>query len=329
MQTGTPTKKMDKSNCTIIIRSSGERTVPALKVLMRQQVSENQIFGVQEVPLTMALKKCYEVAIKDNRDYLLILDGDVLPVPSMLQTMLQIFDELDERVFGLQCNVLDKMTQTYRPAGVHMHRTKLLKKAITLIPENRNTVRPESITIRNMEQAGHPTLFIDNALALHDYEQYYRDLARKGFFTAHKFSHMIPYLKKLWSKLSEKDHDFAVLLEGLKRGEAYDGLVVSNIEDFKKIGVAAFLSEKGIQEKQAIDVSQIDFNYIQQVFDEFSIPSEFWNFKLFSDPNTKGVSFKRRLNQLRGNLGLLKLTPWIFGNFMEKMGRGIKKRMEP
>jgi hypothetical protein len=300
-----------------------------MKELLQQQVSEDQIFEVQEVPLTMALKACYEVGIKDDREYLLILDGDVLPVRAMLDKMLKIFSELDERVFGLQCNVLDKMTQTYRPAGVHMHRTSMLKKAMELIPENLNTVRPESITIDNMEQAGYPTLFIDDALALHDFEQYYRDLFRKGFFMAHKFSQLMPYFKKLWTKMSKTDLDFTVLLEGLKRGEAYDGLVVSNVEDFKKFGVAAILSENGIEEKTAINGSKIDFEYVHQVCDEFSIPPEFWNFKLFSDAEVKEVSYKRRLNQLRGNLGLVKLTPWILGNFMEKVGKGIKKRLEP
>ncbi len=317
----------ERENITIIIRSVGERTVPVIKHLLKQQIAAEQLFEVNEAPLSKALEVSYDIALKEGRRYVLIIDGDVLPFRSMLDRLITIFNRLDKRVFGLQCNIADKLIHNYRPAGIHMHRTALLERAMEQIPGTKETVRPESMTINEMAGRGYPTLFIEDVLALHDFEQYYKDLFRKSFFLAHKHTKDLPYVKELWKRLAADDADYRISLEGLKRGEQYNKRVVANVKQFEKYGITDILSAKGLTEKNELRGDEIDFDWIDDVYHRFNIPIEYYHFALFP-PNHQKVPLKRRFVQLKAKVGLWRMGPWLVGNYIEKVGRLIKQQQE-
>jgi hypothetical protein len=317
----------EREDITIIIRSVGERTVPVIKHLLKQQVSEDQLFEVNEAPLSRALEVSYEFALKEGRRYVLIIDGDILPFRNMLDRLTAIFNKLDERVFGLQCSVADKMIHNFRPAGVHMHRTVLLESAMKQIPEANETVRPESMTINEMADRGYPTLFIDDVLALHDFEQYYKDLFRKSFFLAHKHTKDLPYVKKLWKRLAVDDNDYRIALEGLERGEQYNKRVVADIKQFGKYNISDILSAGGLTEKSELRGDEIGFDWIEKGYHNFNIPIEYYHFALFPS-NHRKTPLKRRFLQLKAKVGLWRMGPWLIGNYIEKAGRLIKQKQE-
>ena len=323
--------KLNRSDITVVLRSSGERTVPVTWNLLGSQVSEDQLIEINEVPNSRALRVAYQIALEKNREWILLIDGDILPFRSMIDRMLQIAENIDKRVFCIQCNNLDKMMRYPRPSGIHMYRTSLIEKALNYIPKENRTMRPESTTMSRMEQNGYPTLFVNEVLALHDFEQYYKDFYRKGYFCAHKFTDEIPYLKRIWKQLESENKDYKVLLEGLERGQSYNGLVVSNVDNFEELNIPQLLIEMGISEKKALDASQIDFEYIDEIFNKFTIPVEYYNSIIFSKLNSKKDTIppvKRRFLQLKGKLGIWKLGPWIIANYFEKLGRFIKLRLE-
>jgi hypothetical protein len=318
---------LGRKDLTVIIRSSGERTVPVLRNLLGKQLAEEQLFEVNEVPNSRALKKAFKIASRQNRPWLLLIDGDILPFRQIIDRTLQIADGLDERVYCIQCNNVDKMMRLYRPSGIHMYRTALIDKALKLIPEENTMMRPESTTMGSMEEQGYPTLFAEEVLALHDFEQYYKDLYRKGYFCTHKFTDKIPYLKKIWGRLAEENNDYKVLLEGLKKGESYEGLVVSNVEQFNKMNIPRILSENGIAEKDKLNEDDIDFEWIEQIYQKFNIPREHYNAVISSKSDPEKITkppLKRRFLQLKGKIGVMKLGPWIIGNFFEKFGTLLK-----
>lgn len=322
---------LTRDDITIVIRSSGERTVPLIWNLLIKQVSKNQIHEINEVPNGRALRVAFHVAIEKNRKWLLLIDGDILPKSNLIDRMLQIAEQINKRVYCIQCNNLDKMMRYPRPSGIHMYRTSLLEKALNMIPAENQTMRPESTTMLCMKKNGYPTLFADDVLALHDFKQYYKDLYRKGYFCAHKFSNEIPYLKKLWKKLAQENKDYLVLLEGLSRGELYDGLVVSNVDYFDKLNFPKILSEMGISEKNDLKGIEIGFDDIDKIFGEFTIPIEYYNSIISTKENSEGPStppLKRRFLQLKGKLGVWKLGPWIIANLLEKIGKKTKARLD-
>lgn len=318
---------LNRKDLTIIIRSSGERTVPVIWNLLKQQVSEEQIFEVNEVPNSRALKKSFEIANKENREWLLLIDGDILPFRKLIDRFLQITAALDNRVFCIQCSNIDKMMRIYRPSGVHLYRTSLIERALELIPGENKTLRPESTMMSRMEDNGYPTLFMEEVLALHDFEQYYKDLYRKGYFCAHKFTKKIPYLKELWTQLSNENRDYEILLEGMKKGENHNDLVVSNVEFFEKLNIPKLIAEKGISEKPELEGDEIDFDWIDNIYRRFEIPVSYYNSKIYSNLDNSRKSqppIKRRFLQLKGKIGVWKIVPWIIGSLLEKIGRTMK-----
>jgi hypothetical protein len=203
---------------TVVIRSSGERTLDLCYSLVRKQVKEQNIIIIEEKPFSKAVLKNFEIGIERGTEYTLSIDADILIFNDAIAFLLNNFEKLDKTYFVYQGLVFDKFFNSYRAGGPHLYRTSLLKKAIEFIPKEGTSLRPESSTYIEMKKIGYHTYQDIWAVGIHDDEQYYEDIYRKFFLHAHKHKSRISKWIGSWDKNWVDDLDYQMALKGLSDG---------------------------------------------------------------------------------------------------------------
>jgi hypothetical protein len=94
---------------------------------------------------------------------------------------------MPKEVFHFQGSIHDKLWHAHkRPAGHRMFRGKCLSELISLVQEH---TRVEASLLGRYKGIGKKSASVDEMFGLHDYEQWYSDLYRKGQMHSvkHKF----------------------------------------------------------------------------------------------------------------------------------------------
>lgn len=235
----------------VLIRSVGERTEQACLGILRQVFLEENIVIVRRTPFSESIRESFDLAMRRGLPWSLCIDADVLVDVEQLHNLLQKALEADERIFEVQGLVLDKFFPIWRPAGNHLYRTSLMGKALTCIPEEGLSLRPESDMLISMSEEGYPCMQCDIKLGIHDFEQYYEDIYRKSFLQAHKHSLFVPILESYWSERVKVDEDFVVALMGLRAGKSYQNKMYVD-KQFLLKKIRAVFQKAGIMEKVPI-----------------------------------------------------------------------------
>ncbi len=208
-------------NVSLVVRSVGERTTATAVHLLSQCLPGKNIDIISAVPFSAALRQSFESGIKSNKEWTFIIDADVLLTPTFLAEQLARAAQAPANVFCLQGLVFDKFFHVFRPAGNRLFRTELLRTALSAIPGEGTTLRPESTTVKSMAQKGFQFMQTPYIVGLHDFEQHYLDIAKKCFLQAHKHTSYLPEVMQLWQKWQQGDSDFTAALIGAQIGLAY------------------------------------------------------------------------------------------------------------
>ena len=208
---------------TVVIRSVGERTEGLCYDRLRCQIPEHNIHLIHETPFSQALRKTFQIGLQDNRPWLFVVDADVLVMPRIVDKMIAYAETLDEKVFCVIGMIIDKFLQSPREGGVHLYRTKWLRQAVSIVPDPYQAIRPENFVIRTMNRNNFRLVRTDVLTGLHDFEQFYRDIYRKGFIHAIKNNEMVLEVLDLWRKKAAADPDYQVALAGYEAGRQYGG----------------------------------------------------------------------------------------------------------
>lgn len=252
---------------TVIIRSSGERTLSYCKKLLSLQIPEQQIIILEEKPFSAALRKGFEMGIEKGTQWLLCIDADVLVRENVVKSMLDIAGNLSEKIFLIQGTVLDKFFPIKRPAGNHLYRSEFIEQAVKLIPEEGKSLRPESDMRNAMTASGHQWQQIDFVVGLHDFRQYYCDIYKKCFLQAHKHTRHISLVESYWESQKLKDTDFLVALSGLNDGKSYNDKVYVD-RDFLDSETKNELKLMEIEEKKPIPEVEFKVSSIDSILSE-------------------------------------------------------------
>ena len=318
----TPTQFSPKE-VTGIVRSVGERTEQACRYLLSQQIPEENIVTINEVPFSVAVAKTFKVGLERNLPWTLCLDADVLIKQGAVNELLSAAEQLEETSLGLQGLILCKFFGGLRGAGNRLYRTSLLPQALDCIPQQ-ETIRPETDTILGMEAKGFSWQLVEVTVGLHDYEQYYKDIYRKCFTQAHKHHYLMKKLfEPLWSRQASVDSDYQVALWGLRAGQIFDGEVQINTEQFPD-QINELLAIKGWQEKRdrlsLEELSQID---VKQMIDSFDPCEEYLQyFKPSLDRLLRKIP-----KQSKQSRGVKKAANFI-GKGLQQLGRIIESYSE-
>ncbi len=205
-------------NVTTIIRTVGERTTGLCTSLIRKQISKENIFIVNESPFTKAIRKSFEIGMKENRKWTFIVDADVLLFPNVILNLYNYAENFDDNIFEIEGKIIDKFLNSPREAGNHFYKTHLLEKAIQFIPDPLREIRPETFVKNQMRKAGYNLEVIEFIVGLHDFEQSYKDIYRKCFVQSKKHFDRVIKLKTQWELIAKNDLDFKLALKGFTDG---------------------------------------------------------------------------------------------------------------
>lgn len=314
------------SDVTVVIRAAGERTEALCEQLALQQVPHEHVVVIHERPFTTALRTSYELGLDGGLLWTLCLDADVLLCETAIPRLLALADELGKDALGVQPRILDKFFGGPRPAGVHLYRTCLLNEARTLVLEVGQTLRPETHVMKQMAARGHDHVPATDVVALHDFEQFYRDIYRKTFVHAHKHRRYVSHLGRLWQRLAAEDPDYQVAVWGLRAGRIFDGPLQLDVRCFPQ-EIDALLRMQGWQEKGDLSPTALMALDIGQLIDTFVPLPEYWSCRHLMDASVdcaQATGWRMRFAAVLKKTGWIGIGPWLVGRSLRHIGQKLQ-----
>ena len=169
---------LDDSFC-VVLRTNGERTAEYAQMLLRRQCA--QVHVIRVAPLSEAVRRCYEIAMRSRARWLLTCDGDILVSKNMARDVQKMAQALHVTHWQAIAQIDDKLSGMTRTAGLRLHRVSMLPTVMRKITGD--VIRPEGHLCKVFPRW---TRF-RYVLGRHDYEQYYADLHQKG--AMHRIKH--------------------------------------------------------------------------------------------------------------------------------------------
>lgn len=265
-----------RNNVTVIIRHTNERTLDVCLNLIISQVSSGNIQIISETPFSNAVKKTFEIGIDYNKDWTLAIDADILVANDCVDTLVSVAENLEDYFFEIQGRIVDKLYGVPRGGGPHLYRTKYLKEAIRFIPKEGTSLRPESDTYDKMAEIGYHYYFGKEVYGLHDYEQFYKDIYRKGFLHAKKHWRYLTHFEKFWFDNKETDFDFSVALFGFEQAQKFNGIVYVD-RNFFPAELSDYLEVNGYSEKD--NYCSVDNQFVERQLTNYFQKSEMKDFE--------------------------------------------------
>jgi SAM-dependent methyltransferase len=259
---------------TVVVRGSRERTEDCCCRIAREQVPPENVVLVRERPFATALRRGMEIAVVCGRPWTVFLDADTLLVPGAIAGLLDFAERLDGNVFRVYGRIVDKLMGGPRPANPSISRTSLLAKALTYIPSDGLSLRPETFVLRRMQEEGWRSLGAEMVTAIHDHEQYYRDVYRKAVVHVKKHAKWVFHFDALWRRLAHDDPDYLVARWGLKAGLEFQGPIQLDSRQFAE-EIASRLEREGLVEKPPLPPSAWSGPSVARWVDAFTPPPEY------------------------------------------------------
>lgn len=242
-------------NVTVVIRAAGERTEKVCGRLVKQQVKSENVFLIREKPFIKAVEKNFQIGIAQDRPWTLAVDADILlkenAIAQLVANAEKLSHQILEKLYVYQGYVVCKVFGRPRTAGLHLYQTKYLEQAATFITKDQSIHRPESTTYQAMNKQGYFHYIETGIYALHDYEQYHRDMFRNGYFQSKKHFKYVEHLMSYWKKNAQRD-EFKALLQGWMYGMLDTEKVQVDLDFFDRIVQSTF-PNINILERQEFD----------------------------------------------------------------------------
>jgi hypothetical protein len=194
-----------------IIRTSGERTEAECARLCAAQFPN--LHMVRLSPFAEAVRACLQAGIDSGLEWLVTVDADVLIAPGLTDYAERVTAAAGPDDWHVIGHMDDMPFPEPRQGGVRLWKTIALPSLIGHV--NPDAIRPESALCRAYSAGLIETQEITGR---HDYEQWRRDLYRKG--AAHRRKHSswgklgIP---AWWREKAETDTDYRAILQGWER----------------------------------------------------------------------------------------------------------------
>lgn len=309
---------MNIEDITVVIRSSNERTEKACLNLIAEQISKENIFLIHEKPFYKAVKKNFEIGIKQGKKWTLAVDADVLLTRQAIQSMIETASKLGDKLYIYQGYVLDNILVKYREGGPHLYQTKHLQQALSYLTTNQTVLRPESDTYNKMAAEGFIKYVDDKVYGIHDYEQYYKDIFRKAYFHGKKHSYLAGSLVDKWSVLTIKNDDYRVALYGLFSGLISKKITKVNTNFFEQER-RKYLSVLNFKEKEPLE-EEIDIYFPTTIIESFNLKNKC----ILKTRQLPKIKQKEIIKEEKLFIRLWKNPIYYLGRLIERVGVKIK-----
>lgn len=219
----------------------------ACATLIGTLVPPERLRVIRERPFAAAIRKTFEVATESGCKWTVCIDADVFIHPPGFKQLLAIAEQVPENIWYVQGLTVDKLIPIIRTAGTGIYRSATTALAMDGIPEDGTSLRPETTTMEYMMARGYSMYRTGFVVGMHDFEQYYRDIARKALLHYHKHANIRREMLTYWRDRREKDTDFQAALVGAELAkEAMDRLYIDR--DFRLRQVMDGLHQAGLAE---------------------------------------------------------------------------------
>lgn len=243
---------------TVVVRTAGERTVEACVALADRQAPGIEVITIEEAPFARAVEVAFELGVDRGRDWTLCLDADVLLRTGALSALVAAADAADPDASCVEGRVCDLLLARHRPAGCHLYRTSVLPRALAACRFDAGAIRPERHVKDQLAALGHPLVWSDVVVGLHDAEQWYADVFRTAYVVAHKFAEEVEHWAGTWWREQGAAGDTDLLVAALAAGVAAASREVPTIDRRTyPDDIAQLLALVGLEERQALGVDDL------------------------------------------------------------------------
>ncbi len=260
-------KNQFKNDVTVIIRSFKERSIEICLNSVLTEIDQENVFLIQETPFAKAVQKTFEIGISENKKWTLAIDADLILLPNSISTMLNQAKAYDN-LYVYQGHILDKFRCGVRQGGPHLYKTENLEIAIELIKSDQANLRPESAIYDLMKKRNHNVVIDKKIYALHDFEQFYKDIYRKAYF--HGIKHKgWKSLLPLWLEKCYLDFDYKIASVGFLDGYFSEKYQYPSPEEFDERYIDLLNDRFKIKEKAILN--SINKSYIENVLNDYNV----------------------------------------------------------
>ena len=212
-----------KNDITVVMRSVGERTERVCRTRLAQQVPDKNILMVRNLPLYESTQEVCRQAVDAGRKYTVMIGADYIPRLNMLHTLYAMAEAMSEKHnkwLFVKGTIIDKFLFEYRgdQGGPMLYPTSVLEGWLEILPAIPNRTTTEASCQRHYKELGYPTFRGTAWLALHDFEQHYKDIYRSMYVGGRKHQKLRRRLFPRWLKLSQSDKDYEVALYAHAKG---------------------------------------------------------------------------------------------------------------
>lgn len=266
-------------NITVVARGAGERTEKLCLELLTQQIDEENVHLISAAPFAVAHKNSLELGVKEGRKWTMIIDADVLVASNVIERFYKKAESMPKSVFELHSQMLDRFFGGVRYGGIKMYRTSMLNEAIGHVPEAGSQFRPETHMLKQMHKRKHWWILTDIVAGIHDFEQYYKDIFRKGYTHGVKFDDFTKTLMPYWQRMAEKDKDFEILLKGFDVGQNGEVNELMLDKDEVKDEFEETMEQMGMDEKKAETLKSYTSEDVDDIITNLEEANEFQTIK--------------------------------------------------
>lgn len=206
------------TDCTLIIRSAGERTTDWCADKTRSIFDLNSVIIIDERPMHKAIARTFETGIERNKEWTIEIDADLLLRPQGIIQLLERAKSLPANSYFHYGMVFDKLSNGFRSAGHKILRTAHLRTALEFLPLAKKEIRPDTFIRKSMAKRGCHYYRELALVGIHDFEQSYFDLYRKGYLQGVKNRSKVQRFITMWPENWQSDTDYQAIKAGIDDG---------------------------------------------------------------------------------------------------------------
>ena len=211
---------LNKSDITVIVRSVGENSEEVCVKSLENIFSKRNVFLIKNItPLSSATKKSFELALKRNKKWTLLVDADTIVDGDKIKLFISKADEIiknDPKAFVFQGLLFDKFPQCYRQSGVWLYKTENLANLLKYNSKCSSMLKPDDCMVMSFKNEGYNTYGIDCVIGIHDFFQSPRSIVKKYFIRCAKYPDRILVWQERWNSLAKSDKDFLWAIRGVE-----------------------------------------------------------------------------------------------------------------
>ncbi|MDW3192754.1 MAG: hypothetical protein R8G66_10325 [Cytophagales bacterium] len=176
---------------------------------------------MDERPMHKAIKRTFEMGMDGGKPWIVEIDADVLLHESGILQLLRTASQRPENSFFHFGMVFDKLTNSFRSAGNKIIRTAHIPEAMSLLPKTTDQLRPDTYIRKEMALKGYHYYRDICLVGIHDFEQDYFDLYRKGYLQGVKNREKLERFIRGWPENWGNDPDYLAIQGGMTAGKAH------------------------------------------------------------------------------------------------------------